>query len=378
MGITGTEVAKEASDIILMDDNFSSIVKALAWGRTINDAVKKFLQFQITVNITAVLLTFITAVASNKEESVLKAIQLLWVNLIMDTMAALALATDPPPLSVFDRKPEPRNVSLISTTMWKMIIFQALFQLVVTLVLHFAGPKFLTGPNYAQDMGKMQTLVFNTFVWQQIFNAINCRRIDNKLNIFEGIFKNKLFGLIFIAMVAGQAIIVNFGTYVFSVERITGPQWGISIVIGFLSIPFGAVIRIFPDEWFRWMVVHTIPAFVRKWFSSKRRNKEDGVEMDPNEEWKHDWERAMGLIRTDLEFYQGRRGGRFKLMTQKLKHPKSIIGRSRSGSRLTGSPMHSALGMPGVIAGAIAISPLDKGATTPTEQKPPRGPEDIV
>ncbi|KAI7974424.1 hypothetical protein EIK77_008604 [Talaromyces pinophilus] len=91
MGIAGTEVAKEASDVILMDDNFTSIVKAMSWGRTVNDAVKKFLQFQITVNITAVILTFVSAVASGDENSVLTAVQLLWVNLIMDTFAALAL-----------------------------------------------------------------------------------------------------------------------------------------------------------------------------------------------------------------------------------------------------------------------------------------------
>jgi Ca2+-transporting ATPase len=95
MCIAGTEVAKEASDIILMDDNFTSIVKAIAWGRTVNDAVKKFLQFQITVNITAVFLTFVSAVASGSESSVLSAVQLLWVNLIMDTFAALALGKLP-------------------------------------------------------------------------------------------------------------------------------------------------------------------------------------------------------------------------------------------------------------------------------------------
>ena len=91
MGITGTEVAKEASDIILMDDNFASIVKAMAWGRTVNDSVKRFLQFQVTVNVTAVILTFVSAVANPNQESVLTAVQLLWVNLIMDTFAALAL-----------------------------------------------------------------------------------------------------------------------------------------------------------------------------------------------------------------------------------------------------------------------------------------------
>ncbi len=102
MGIAGTEVAKEASDIILMDDNFASIVKAIMWGRCVNDAVRKFLQFQISVNITAVIVTFATAVASASETSALSAVQLLWINIIMDTFAALALATDPASLSLLD------------------------------------------------------------------------------------------------------------------------------------------------------------------------------------------------------------------------------------------------------------------------------------
>jgi P-type Ca2+ transporter type 2C len=169
MGISGTEVAKEASAIILMDDNFKSIVKAMMWGRAVNDAVKKFLQFQVTVNITAVLLTFITAVASADEESVLTAVQLLWVNLIMDTMAALALATDPPTESILDRKPDPKSAPLISVTMWKMIIGEALYQLVITLLLNYGSVSILS---YQSDHEKSQipTLVFNTFVWMQIFN----------------------------------------------------------------------------------------------------------------------------------------------------------------------------------------------------------------
>ena len=90
-GIAGTEVAKEVSDIILMDDNFSSIVKAIMWGRCVNiDAVRKFLQFQISTNVTAVVITFVTAVASNSETSALSAVQLLQINIIMDTFAALA------------------------------------------------------------------------------------------------------------------------------------------------------------------------------------------------------------------------------------------------------------------------------------------------
>jgi len=169
MGIAGTEVAKEASDIILMDDNFASIVKAVSWGRAVNDAVKKFLQFQITVNITAVLLTFISAVASSNETSVLTAVQLLWVNLIMDTFAALALATDPPTPSMLQRRPEPRSAPLITLTMWKMIIGQAIYQLVVTLILYFAGITILSYQT-THEQNQLQTLVFNTFVWMQIFN----------------------------------------------------------------------------------------------------------------------------------------------------------------------------------------------------------------
>src|SRR5690606_19198463 len=109
------------------------------WGRSVNDAVKKFLQFQLTVNVTAVFLTLITAVISDKQEPVLKAVQLLWVNLIMDTLAALALATDPPTPDLLNRLPEPRTAPLINFNMWKMIAGEAILQLVVTFVLKYAG-----------------------------------------------------------------------------------------------------------------------------------------------------------------------------------------------------------------------------------------------
>lgn len=144
MGIAGTDVAKEASAIILMDENFNSIVNALKWGRAVNDAVKRFFQFQLTVNITAVILTFVTAVSNEKESSVLTAVQLLWVNLIMDTLAALALATDPPQDSVLERKPEPRGSGIISTTMWKMIIGQAIYKLIITLLMYYRSPSILS------------------------------------------------------------------------------------------------------------------------------------------------------------------------------------------------------------------------------------------
>ncbi|KAG1465460.1 hypothetical protein G6F56_004882 [Rhizopus delemar] len=245
MGITGTEVAKEASSIILMDDNFASIVKAIMWGRCVNDAVKKFLEFQVTVNITAVILTFISAVASDKQKSVLTAVQLLWVNLIMDTFAALALATDPPTEELLNRPPEPRSSPLITFKMWKMIIGQSIFQIVVTIVLLYSDIL-----HYDADDATLQTIVFNTFVFCQIFNEINCRRIDSKLNIFHNVLANKFFLFIFFLCVGLQAIIVNFGGTAFQVTRIDGASWAISICIGLVSLPIGVVIRLIPDEFF--------------------------------------------------------------------------------------------------------------------------------
>ncbi|KAI5293047.1 plasma membrane calcium [Ascosphaera acerosa] len=251
MGIGGTEVAKEASAIILLDDNFKSIVTAISWGRAVNDAVAKFLQFQVTVNITAVVLTFVSAVANNDNKSVLTAVQLLWVNLIMDTFAALALATDAPTPEILNRKPTPKSAPLFTTTMWKMIIGQAIYQLVVTFVLYFAGAKILGYDVAANEhlQKELDTIVFNTFVWMQIFNEFNNRRLDNHFNIFEGALKNYWLLGITALMVGGQILIVFVGGEALQVVRIDGDQWAISIVCGFCCIPFGMLLRVFPDAW---------------------------------------------------------------------------------------------------------------------------------
>jgi Ca2+-transporting ATPase len=216
MGIAGTEVAKEASDIVLMDDNFASIVMAIVWGRCVNDSVRKFLQFQLSVNIVAVLTTFITAVASEDEESVLTAVQLLWVNLIMDTFAALALATDPATRDSLKRKPDRLSAPLISVNMWKMIIGQSIYQMTVALVLHFAGPMIFNTHNadpriQVQNERELSTLIFNQFVFCQIFNQLNARVLDRSLNIFRGFYKNYWFLSIFAIMTGGQILIVFVG-----------------------------------------------------------------------------------------------------------------------------------------------------------------------
>ncbi|KAG2198827.1 hypothetical protein INT47_000743 [Mucor saturninus] len=268
MGIAGTEVAKEASSIILMDDNFSSIVRAISWGRCVNDSVKKFLQFQLTINITAVMLTIFSAIVSPDQTSILSAVQLLWVNLIMDTFAALALATDPPSPDLLNRLPEGRTDPLIDTCMWKMIIGQTVYQLGVILTLLYTD---LLG--LGNDMATLQTVIFTTFVFCQIFNEVNCRRIDNHLNVFKGIKQNKFFIMIFSISVCGQIVIVEHGGAAFQTVPLDQHLWMTSVLIGLVSIPIGVIIRMIPDE---------LVSLQNKKRRSKKRNSEEDVEMYEN------------------------------------------------------------------------------------------------
>jgi Ca2+-transporting ATPase len=282
--------------------------------------VKKFLQFQITVNITAVVLTFVSAVASSSEDSVLSAVQLLWVNLIMDTFAALALATDPPSPYVLDRRPESKAAPLITLTMWKMIIGQAIYQLVVTFVLNFAGQSIFT--SWSEE--HMQTVVFNTFVFMQIFNQYNSRRIDNQLNIMEGIWRNKWFIGIQVIIIGGQVLIIFVGGQAFSVKRLDqGSQWAVSLVLGALSVPIAVIIRLIPDEF----ISKLIPHF---W----HRDKKDSPELVVSDENRRfEWNPALEEIRDQLQFIKAVRGGRLKHIRHKLQHPQEFLPRSRSGSR---------------------------------------------
>lgn len=159
MGINGTEVARQAAAIILLDDNFNSIVKAVMWGRNIYDSIRKFVQFQLTVNVVAVVLTFVGAVFLKQD--ILKPIQMLWVNLIMDTLASLALATEPPTEKLLERTPHKRDDHIVSKKMMRSIIVQSIFQLIVLITLVFAGeyiiPEFpdefdaRIGPNNLSD-----------------------------------------------------------------------------------------------------------------------------------------------------------------------------------------------------------------------------------
>ncbi|KAJ3414637.1 plasma membrane calcium [Chytridiales sp. JEL 0842] len=265
MGIAGTEVAKEASDIVLLDDNFVSLSKAIMWGRSVYDSVRKFLQFQLTVNVSAVGITFASSIMTSlltpnrKPDSALSAVQLLWVNLIMDTFAALALATDPPTPEVLDRPPARKSDSLINFDMWKMIVIQGIYQIIVCLILYvdYTGLR-ATGsmdlesrlPNGDPNGYLVGAMVFNTFVFCQLFNEINCRVIGREFNIFKGIEKNHIFTVIWVGTVIVQAIIVQFGSAVFKCTPLTAAQWGICVGVGAGAIPVGILVRLVPNSLF--------------------------------------------------------------------------------------------------------------------------------
>ncbi|KAM5171263.1 plasma membrane calcium-transporting ATPase 1 isoform 1-T2 [Mantella aurantiaca] len=251
MGIAGTDVAKEASDIILTDDNFSSIVKAVMWGRNVYDSISKFLQFQLTVNVVAVIVAFTGACIT--QDSPLKAVQMLWVNLIMDTFASLALATEPPTESLLLRKPYGRNKPLISRTMMKNILGHAVYQLVVVFTLLFAGEKLFdidSGRNAPLHAPPSQhyTIVFNTFVMMQLFNEINARKIHGERNVFEGIFNNIIFCSIVLGTFVIQIIIVQFGGKPFSCTELTVDQWLWSVFLGMGTLLWGQLVTTIPTS----------------------------------------------------------------------------------------------------------------------------------
>ncbi|ACY70504.1 hypothetical protein DVIR88_6g0041 [Drosophila virilis] len=229
MGIAGTDVAKEASDIILTDDNFSSIVKAVMWGRNVYDSIAKFLQFQLTVNVVAVIVAFIGACAV--QDSPLKAVQMLWVNLIMDTLASLALATEVPTPDLLLRKPYGRTKPLISRTMMKNILGQALYQLVIIFGLLFVGDLILdieSGRGQDLNAGPTQhfTIIFNTFVMMTLFNEINARKIHGQRNV----------------------VIIQYGKMAFSTKALSLDQWLWCVFFGIGTLVWGQLITSVPTR----------------------------------------------------------------------------------------------------------------------------------
>ena len=271
MGVTGTQVAQDACDIILMDDNFASIVVAMLWGRNVYESVQKFIQFQLTVNIVAVNLAIVGAVFF--QGSPLNAIQMLWVNLVMDSFASLALATEPPVDALLDRPPIGKNMNIISKQMYFNMFGQAFYQFVVCNIILFWGTTmfYTPGLNFPQqdlvqsDLMKKKvredihtgveddkqlllgwfagcgatqhyTFLFNCFVVMTLFNQFAARKLQGENELFEGATKNPYF-MFFAIFEFGMQIAFtyfgdSFGSYNYG---ITWYQWVWCIIFGFFG-----------------------------------------------------------------------------------------------------------------------------------------------
>ncbi|VEU39701.1 unnamed protein product [Pseudo-nitzschia multistriata] len=241
MGLSGTDVAKNASDIIIMDDKFSSIVKAVLWGRSVFDNIRKFLQFQLTVNVVALTITFLSALVGY--DPPLNAVMMLWVNLIMDTMGALALGTEPPKQELLDRPPYKRNSSLISLPMWRNILIQSTYQLTLLVYLLSKGPVL-----YSCEDGSIHhfTIIFNAFVFCQIFNEFNAREIGDIFNPLGALGESPMFVLVIIFTVLSQWFIVEYGGEFTQTTPLSLEEWIMTVGYGALSIPIGFFMRILP------------------------------------------------------------------------------------------------------------------------------------
>ena len=335
----GTDIAKEASDIVIIDNNFSSIVTAIIYGRNIYDNIRKFLQFQLSVNFCACILVFVCACIGN--ETPLTPIQMLWVNLIMDSLGSLALATEPPYEELLLREPTKRSESMINSRMWKHIIIQSLCQIVLLVILYLIAPEFIKEQNivrltenklikfcYSEYPGKdvdhiiygteikwssdaklinqnkdycgkyatrqflseayteyinsncattHMCLIFNIFVFYTLFNQLNCRVIDDSFNIFIRMNRSLLFPLICLLEMLLQVVIIFIGKSPFHIvnDGLTGVQWG--ICIGFSAITFvvSFIVKLIPIE-----------KLIDKFLLSKIENEEEDIKEIENGEEK--------------------------------------------------------------------------------------------
>ncbi|CAF2071841.1 unnamed protein product [Brassica napus] len=245
MGIGGTAIVKECSDIIILEDNFTSIVKVIQWGRFLYTNAQRFLQFRLTLNASALIICVVVAVHSH--EIPLNVAQLLWINLLTFTFGAWALASEPPMDNLMRRPPvQP----FITKLMWAKFVAQVSFQVSALLYLNFRGESILKLENKSLDQANKvkNTVIFNCFVFCQVFNEVECRT-SYQGNTFSGILKNHLFlGTILLNVILQIIVIECLGIF-FYTARLNLKQWLISIGIGF----FSQVIGRFPFQAFPYL-----------------------------------------------------------------------------------------------------------------------------
>jgi Ca2+-transporting ATPase len=252
MGITGTEVAKEASKIVLLDDSFSTIVKAVLWGRALYENIQRFLQFQLTINLSALVIAFLGPFIGVRPPFTV--LQLLWINVIMDSFAAIALCSEEPRKELLHQKPKMRSESIITKTMAWEIVSTAFFFVIAMLAL-LLGMK-----NYSWFSGGMAqntewefsplnahqvSIFFTTYVVFQVWNIINCRSLSAYESGLKGVFANPTFLSVMILILLGQIVIIQTGGSIFKVQPLGLLDWLIILAATSVVIIKAEVSRFF-------------------------------------------------------------------------------------------------------------------------------------
>lgn len=226
MGIAGTDVTKEASDMVLLDDSFSTIIKAVQWGRGIYENFKRFIQFQLTVNVSSVVVVICSILAGFSAP--FTALELLWINIIMDGPPALTLGLEPIRPDLLKHKPTRRNENIISKKMLLRIFVNGIFISVIFMLQHF---KNFLGAAPEEEA----TVLFTLFVLFQLFNAFNCRELDDT-PMFKNLLKNKLMLGVFLLVLILQGIITQFGAAIFETVPLSAAMWGKMLLTAFTVI----------------------------------------------------------------------------------------------------------------------------------------------
>lgn len=232
---SGTEVAKEAGDITILDDNFSSIEKAILYGRTMFKSIRKFLIFQLTVNVAAVLICFIGPLLG--ENVVMTVVQLLLVNLAMDTLAAIAYGSEPALKEFMKEKPIPRDEGIITKEMFGQVVLIALYITLICMAILFVP--FIRDLFGGVDVTYLKSAVFATFMMAITFNGFNAR--TDGVHVFKDFGRNKNFIIVMLSIFALQFVFITFGGHVLSVEALELKTWMICILLAFLVIPVDVI-----------------------------------------------------------------------------------------------------------------------------------------
>lgn len=244
---SGTEVAKEAGDITILDDNFLSIEKAILYGRTMFKSIRKFLIFQLTVNVAAVLTCFLAPLFGENE--ILTVIQLLVVNLAMDTLAAIAFGSEPALKEYMKEKPIARDASIVTGKMMSQVIVSGLYITAMCLCIRFVPAiQHLLGAwqNGVLDPTLLNSAVFATFMMAISFNGFNAR--TEHMNPFEHLGRNKNFLLVIGGLLVLQFLFVTFGGAVLSVEPLSATTWLVCLLIAFLIIPIDVIRKVITSK----------------------------------------------------------------------------------------------------------------------------------